>query len=126
MEEKKVRKLSDNQKVTGRFLIFSNNRDNNFYLREYALAKRLIKTYTLPFLLWVPLPDNKKVDSLLWFCTLEGSKYLKYFIFEYKKYLTDLTPKVKKIKLSKRKIGEDTIIKKNPETLIEFLEKYKE
>ena len=120
----KVRKISDNQKILNKFLIINAKENSNFFGREGALAKKLIIQYGIEFLLWVPLPDNKKIQTLLWLSCKEGHNYLKAFLLDFHKEKTDFSSKNSEINLSKTKIGQDILINKEPRTLIEFLRKY--
>lgn len=120
-----MRKLSDNLKIIQKFVATENKPHPSFYGREGKLAKNLIEKYNVEFLLWVPLPDNKKINSLLWLSCTEGIKYLNAYIMDFKSSKTDLTQKPQEVKLNQEKFGEDVIIEHKPKTLIDFLNKYK-
>lgn len=119
-----MRKISDNLQVIYKFISVNGKQHPSFYGRESKLAKNLITKYSLGFLLWVPLPDNKKIDTLLWLSCPEGHRYLDAYIMEYKVNTTNLSPKIENVQLEHEKIGEDVIIKKAPKTLKEFLNLY--
>ena len=120
-----MRKISDNLQIIHRFIIKDSNLDKYFYPRESKLAKNLITKYSLGFLLWVPLPDGKKIQSLLWLSCKEGLAYLNSFILEYKVNNSNLTHSHKNIVLEKNKVGDDIQFTKRPTTLKEFLNLYK-
>ena len=104
----KIRKISDNQKVINKFV---SSQEIN-WPREAVLAKRLIFKYGIEFLLWVPLPDNKKINTLLWLSCEGGYKYLDSFLLDFKKTKIDLTNQNQKIVLNETKIGEDAVFNK--------------
>ena len=115
-----MRKISDNLKIINKFIAINGKQHPSFYGRESKLAKNLIEKYSLSFLLWVPLPDNKKINTLLWLSCPEGHNYLNAFIMEYKLHSVNLSPKIENVQLEHQKVGEDVIINK-PKTLKDFL-----
>ncbi len=119
-----MRKISDNQKIIEKFISPSDVKDKYFFGRECTLAKRLIQEYGIDFLLWVPLPDQRKISSLLWLSDDLGKRYLSSYLLQYKIEKTDLSPKIEQIALFTEKIGKDVIIKKEPKTLIDFINLY--
>lgn len=120
-----MRKISDNLKVIKKFVSINGKPHASFYGRESKLAKNLILKYGLDFLLWVPLPDNKQINTLLWLSCHEGYQYLNAYLMEFKSQTVDITPKTEQIKLEQEKVGEDIQIKPQPRTLLDFLNKYK-
>lgn len=125
LESAKIRKISDNQKVIHKFLSPFGLKDKYFFGRECKIAKQLIDKYGLDYILWVPLPfGGDKLESLRFFLVKDGENYLISFQLEYKKQTTDLSAQPKQIELLEEKIGEDTIIKREPKTLLDFLNKY--
>jgi hypothetical protein len=121
----KVRKISDNLQVVYRFVAVNGKPHPSFYGKESKFAKNLIEKYGLEFLLWVPLPNNTKINTLLWLSCKEGYSYLNAYIMDYKLNTTDLSPQIKNIQLEQEKVGEDVIIERKPQTLKEFLNLYK-
>jgi hypothetical protein len=122
----KPRKVSDNQRIIEKFVERKiNGVDKYFYGREGKTAKQLIDQYGLEFMLWLPIPYNSKIPSLLWFLNPDGRKYLTSSFFDYKKENPDSIEQSKQVELSSEKIGEDQIVKKQPRTLKEFLNLYK-
>ncbi len=124
LELPKKRKISDNQKVISKFVENKNSFDKYFFGREAKVAKQLIQKYGLHFLLWVNIPNGQKLPSLCWFLTNDGKNHLASCFYEYKLENPSPIEKTEQIELLSEKIGKDTIIKKEPKTLKEFLNLY--
>jgi hypothetical protein len=122
---KKVRKLSDIQILVSRLVsMMKGSYDKAAWGRESRLAKTLITRYGRDFMMWVPPPENHKVNSLMWFFDQLGKNYLSDQLVEYKKQETGLSPQKEEIVLAPDKIGEDILITKKPKTLKDFLNLY--
>lgn len=123
---KKPKAKSKNHEVIGRFLdLQAAAGDKYFWPREMKMAGELLKKYPFEFLMQLREPFGKfKMQSLAWFKTQDGKKFLGIWYFEYQKANTNLTVEKEEIVLSESKIGEDIQIKQKPKTLKEFLNLY--
>jgi hypothetical protein len=122
---KNDKKPSKNREIIKKFVIESVLKNNPYFWgREGSLCKRLITQYGEDFMLWLPLPNGSKIESLLWLSTKEGHLYIKSYLLEYKKQTTNLEPELQKVILSDKKIGNDILLEKKPKTLKEFLKMY--
>jgi hypothetical protein len=105
---KKPRKVSDNTKIIIKFVIDASlNKNPAFWGREGKIAKNLINKYSSDFLLWLPLPNGTRINSLLWLADAKGHDYIKSYLLQYKSSKIDLTAKQNPTIISKEKIGED-------------------
>jgi len=119
-----VKKINYPQELIKKFVNPERFKDKYFWPREMKMAKKLISTYDLEFILWVIPPYYRKVPSLAYFMADYGKQYLSEQFFNYKKKTSDLSAKIEEITLSQDKIGEDTLIKKEPRTIKDFLNLY--
>src|SRR5512136_2033485 len=84
---RKPRKLTDIQKILTRHVIGMDScRDPKMWAVETVFAKRLIAKYGVEFLLWVPLIEGHKVNSLLFYSTGLGYHYLSDQMVDFKKF----------------------------------------
>jgi hypothetical protein len=99
---------------------------HGFWPKEMKIAGQMLKKYTPEFLLWCPIPNGYKVNSLVWFLTVIGQNYLSDKLVEYTKLNSPLFKPKEPNKIGNTKIGEDVIIRKTPKNLSEFLKYYGE
>jgi hypothetical protein len=124
-QKSSVKKSNYQHELIRKFINPENFKDKYFWPREMKMAKKLISTYDLEFLLWVIPPYNRKIPSLAYFMADYGKQYLSEQFFNYKKNTCDLSPVIQNITLSQDKIGEDIVVKKQPKTIKDFLNLYK-
>jgi hypothetical protein len=126
IQEKPLKKEPKIQhKIISKFVDPASFSEKYFWPREMKIANTLCKKYNPDFLLWVIPPYNKKIPSLAYFIADYGQQYLQEQFFNYKKSISDFSPKYQEIMLSQNKIGEDTVFKKQPKSLKDFLNLYK-
>ena len=118
----KKRKLSNHQQIIARFVnvkFLAGNR--GFWPNEMRIAGQLIKKYGFEFLIWLPPPNEYRINSLVWFLSSVGKNYLAQQLVVFGGQSPDLFPEKEEISLSPDKIGEDININLKPKTLKDFL-----
>jgi hypothetical protein len=108
---RKVRQLTDSQKLVKAFLFDSKNCS---WPKEIKIANKLIKEYGFDFLIF--LEGRQKMPSLCWFLTDDGKLFLK----DVKKY-NSMSFGSPKIELSETPVAPAVEIIKKPNSVKEFL-----
>ena len=100
--------------------------DKYFWPREMKMAGKLLDKYPSEFFYHLKAPFPKEeFNSLAWFFTEVGLKFLFRQWFEYKRATTDLSPKQVSVDIKEEKIAEDFSFEKL-KTLQDFLKYGKE
>jgi hypothetical protein len=108
---KKVRQLTNAQKLVKAFLFDSKNCS---WPKEIKIANKLIKDHGFDFLIF--LEGRQKMPSLCWFLTDDGKQFLK----DVKKY-NSMSFEPQKIELAESPIAPVVEIIKKPNSVKEFL-----
>lgn len=101
--------------------------DPGIWKNEMRICATLRRKYGDEFLLWVPPLEGYQFNSLVFYLSVLGKRYLSDQLVEFEKFKgSGIIPQPKQVALEPKKLEEDTSITRKPRTLKEFLQYGKE